>query len=138
MLAALFAVITVLPAAITVTAPESAPTVATAGLLLEYVMAPVPAPPEAALVKAASPTVLAMGPVVAKAMVCATGGGGGGGGGGGELPPPPQALKYNKAMASSSGPRSATRTIMVPPRFAQRAGFSGLVSARVRLEIAPM
>jgi len=54
------------------------------------VSAPVPVPPDAALVNAASPKVLAMGPASAKEIVWATGGGGGEGGGGELLPPPPQ------------------------------------------------
>ena len=87
---------------------------ATALLLLEYVMAPVPEPPEAVLVKVASPTILSMGPAVAKVMVCATGGGGDV-----EPPPPPppplQALKHKKPVASSSGPRNASRIILVFP-----------------------
>ena len=65
-------------------------TVATPVLPLEYVMAPVPAPPDAALVNGASPNVLAIGPASANAIVWATGGGGGGGGDGAFLPPPPQ------------------------------------------------
>ena len=74
-LAALFAVMTAVPAATIVTWPEVAFTVATARLPLEYVMAPVPPPPEAVLVNGASPTVLVIGPALANAMLCATGGG---------------------------------------------------------------
>jgi hypothetical protein len=82
------AVITADPVATKVTCPVAS-TVATAVLSLEYVMAPVPAPPEAALVNGASPKVLAIGPALAKEIVCADGDGGGGGGVDLLDPPPP-------------------------------------------------
>jgi hypothetical protein len=75
------------PAATKVATPV-ADTVATPVFELEYVIVPVPAPPEAALVYVASASGRLTGPTVAKVMVCGWGCAGGGAGGG-LLPPPP-------------------------------------------------
>src|SRR5512147_234202 len=86
-----------------VTCPLAASTVATAGLPLEYVIAPLPSPPDAALVKTASPKVLLTGPGIANVITWAAGGTGVGVGVGAgpgfdppPPPPPPQLASSNK------------------------------------------
>src|SRR5262245_26103048 len=96
----------VVPTATSVATPLVPLTVAMATLLLEYVMAPVPPPPVAALVTVL-PATPETGPACAKAIVC----GCGGGGGAGVLPPPPPPPH----PVTSTAQRIATNDAVRPP-----------------------